>query len=230
MQNKTIPGARLLTAVPYLSEGGRVIDVGTDHAYLPIYLVREGIVSSALACDINFGPIESARANILAAGLADKISTMQTDGLHGTETYNPDHIMIFGMGGELIARILEEAPWTQQAHIDLVLQPMSRANTLRKWLTEHGFAILGETISYEDKYYQTIYARAGKIDVPYTEEELILGRENLKHPSELFEGFLKHEIGVYEAILRGKLRSAHADTTDEIRILNFLKKRLETIE
>jgi tRNA (adenine22-N1)-methyltransferase len=79
------PDARLMSAVGYLKKGGRVIDVGTDHAYLPIYLVREGIVSSALACDINKGPIDSARANIAAAELSDRISTLQTDGLHGTE-------------------------------------------------------------------------------------------------------------------------------------------------
>lgn len=230
MINVPTPDTRLQSAIPYLKKGGRAIDVGTDHAYLPIYLVREGIVRNALACDINRGPIDSARANIAAAGLDDRISTMQTDGLHGTENFVPDDIMVFGMGGELIVRILSEAPWIRSSEIGLILQPMSRAQVLRNWLCENGFAIVGETLTYEDKYYQTIAARYAPDAVEkYTEEECILGKHNIENMPPLFEGFLRHEIGVYEAILAGKARSSHADTRDEMRILKFLKQRLEKL-
>lgn len=230
MQNKSIPDSRLRSAVPYLRRGARAVDVGTDHAYLPIYLVEEGILSEALACDINRGPIESARTNIRAAGLEDRIRTLQTDGLQGVEAYAPDSIMIFGMGGELIVRILSDAPWVKNARIGLILQPMSRAHVLRRWLTENGFLITGESITYEDKYYQTIAARFDGNGAVYTEEECYLGRQNILEQPPLFEGFLRHEIGVYRAILRGKAKSEKADAREETRILNFLEKRLETLK
>ncbi len=223
-------GPRLLSAIPYLAPNARVADIGTDHAYLPIHLIREGLASQCLACDINRGPIESARANIASAGLTPKIGTLHTDGLHGVEAFSPDHILIFGMGGELIRQILSDAPWIKSPSVTLVLQPMSRAHLLRAWLEEFGFCIFGETVTYEDKYYQTIAARyGGTPEAPYTTEELYLGRRNLEAPTEHFKGFLQHEIGVLEAILRGKAQAASADTRAEKDLLRTFKTRLETL-
>ena len=230
MQTILTPSARLCSALPYLTQGGSVIDVGTDHAYLPIYLVEKGISSRALACDINLGPIESAGRNIAARGLAQKIGTLQTDGLHGTESFAPDDILIFGMGGELIIRILSEAPWVKDAGIGLILQPMTRAHLLRRWLLENGFSIVGETITHEDRYYQTIAARFSGKSEEYTEEELLLGKWNIQNSAPNLCGFIKHEIGVWEAIRRGKSQSASADTRDEDRTLQFLKERLEKLK
>ena len=230
MQPKSVLSARLLSALPYLKKRGAVIDVGTDHAYLPIYLVGEGISSRALACDINRGPIESAARNIAAAGLVHRIDTLCTDGLHGTEGFDPDNILIFGMGGELIIRILSEAPWVKDAGIGLVLQPMTRAHLLRHWLLENGFAIVGETITHEDRYYQTIAARYCGKSEEYTEEELLLGRLNIQNNAPNLAGFIEHEIGVWEAIRRGKAQAANADTRDEDRTLQFLKERLEILK
>lgn len=233
MQHTIIPDSRLRTAVPFLHRGGRAADVGTDHAYLPIYLVREGVISAAIACDINQGPIESARANIQAAGLSDRIETLCTDGLRGVEPFAPDDIMIFGMGGELIIRILSEAPWIRREEITLILQPMSRAHLLRRWLLENGFAIVDEALSFEEKHYQTVVARFSPTRergaCEYSEEELLLGKLNIERKPPLFEGFLRHEIGVYEAILRGKSKSKTADVREEERILGFLKNRLESM-
>ena len=231
MQTILTPSARLCSALPYLKKGGAVIDVGTDHAYLPIYLVGQHISSRALACDINRGPIESAARNIATAHLSKKITTLCTDGLHGAENFGADDVLIFGMGGELIMRILSEAPWVKDAGVGLVLQPMTRTHLLRAWLLENGFSIVGETITYEDKrYYQTVAARyCGKTE-EYTEEELLLGRLNIQNQSPNLRGFIEHEIGVWETILRGKSRAADADTRDEERVLNFLKKRLETLQ
>ena len=231
MQSIITPSARLLSALPYLTKGGAVIDVGTDHAYLPIYLVGQGISSRALACDINKGPIESAERNISAAGFAGKIDTLCTDGLHETENFQPDDVMVFGMGGELIMRILSEAPWLKNSNIGLVLQPMTRAHLLRAWLTRNGFEIVGETITYEDKrHYQTIAARYSGKNETYTEEELLLGRLNIQNNAPNLCGFVEHEIGVWESILRGKSRAVDADTRDEERVLKFLKARLEMLQ
>lgn len=226
MQNQTTPDSRLLSAVPYLCRGGRVIDVGTDHAYLPIYLIREGIVSHALACDINKGPIASARENIIAAGLEDRIDVRLTDGLHGTEDFCPDDVMIFGMGGELIVRILSEAPWVKGGRIGLILQPMSRVAVLRRWLLENGFAITGETVTFEDKYYQTLSARYCGERSEYTDAELLVGRHNIAARPPHFEGLVRHEIAVIEAIVAGKSRSERADTAKEENLMRELEKLL----
>ena len=230
MQSIIIPSARLLSALPYLKKGGAVIDVGTDHAYLPIYLVGQGISSRALACDINRGPIDSAAKNTAAAGLGGKINTLCTDGLHGAEPFGADNVLIFGMGGELIIRILSEAPWVKNSNIGLVLQPMTRAHLLRDWLLKNGFEIVGETITHEDRYYQTVAARYCGNTEKYTEEELLLGRLNIENNTPNLCGFVEHEIGVWEAILRGKSRAVDADTRDEERVLKFLKARLEKLK
>ncbi len=226
MQSQFKPDVRLLSACDFVTRGGCVADIGTDHAYLPIYLVANQYSARAVAADINEGPINSARANIAAAGLSDRIATLQTDGLHGVEAFAPDDVMIFGMGGELIVRILSEAPWLKEKQVGLILQPMSRAATLRRWLTENGFVITAERITFADKYYQTIAARpADRKAEPYTEEELLLGRFNIEARPPLFEGFLRHEIKVLDAILAGKSRAANADITEETR----LKQKLEAL-
>ena len=225
MQTNVTPDRRLLSAVDFITRGGRVVDVGTDHAYLPIYLVRQGLVSSALAADINEGPIQSARANVAAAGLQSQIDTLRTDGLCGVEPYAPNDVLIFGMGGELIVRILSEAPWICNERIGLILQPMSRASLLRAWLLDNGFAITGERITFEDKYYQTIAARyCGKRE-SYTEEELALGKWNIAARPPLFEGFLRHEIAVLNKIIDGKAQSRDANAAAEQQ----LKEKMERL-
>ena len=230
MYKNTIPDSRLRSAIPYLTPGGRAADIGTDHAYLPIYLVREGILSHALACDVNEGPIQSARANIRGAGLENQIATLRTDGLHGVEAYAPDDVMIFGMGGELIVRILSEAEWIKGRKVGLILQPMSRAAVLRRWLTGNGFCILGETLTFEDKYYQTIHARWQGDAEAYTEEECLLGRWNIETRPPLFRGFLEHEIGVRERIVAAKQNSLQTNAEKELAELQFLRKRLEELK
>ncbi len=230
MQNSLIIDSRLGSAIPYLKRGGCVADIGTDHAYLPIYLVKEGISSRAVACDVNEGPIRAARANIEAAGLSHRIDTLLTDGLCGVEKYAPDDILIFGMGGELIARILSDAPWIKREEISLVLQPMTKVATLRAWLAENGFAILGETVTKEEqRFYQTIYARWSGEKTEYTAEELLLGKRNIEEKPLLLAPMIKHEIRVLEGILEGKAKSRLADTREEEGLLKALKKRLEEL-
>ena len=158
-----------MTAVPYVRGGRLVADIGTDHAYLPIYLceqkkltptaAKNGETLCAIAADINKGPVERADEHIAAARLTGYIRTVQTDGLKGLDVYDPDDIIIFGMGGELIASILEAATWVNTAGKRLILQPMTHAEKLREYLLSEGYAIVGETLSREgDRIYQTICA------------------------------------------------------------------------
>ena len=223
------PDARLCSAVAYLTPGGRVADVGTDHAHLPIYLVAKGISSVAVASDLRKGPLERAEHNVREAGLTEKISLVLCDGLSKIKPYRPDDILIFGMGGELIASILDAAPWVKDPEIGLILQPMSRQETLRRYLLEHGFSILGESLTFVDRIYQTIYARYTGKQEHYTEEELLVGRLNLQSKPPLLRGLVEREIRILQDIIKGKEKSTLADKEREEQLLMSLQRRLEEL-
>ncbi len=226
MQTIQKPGVRLSAALPYLTRGGTLADIGTDHALLPIRAVAQGFSSRAVACDINRGPLESAKKNIEAAELTQSIDTLQTDGLHGVEPYAPDDVLVFGMGGELIVRILSQAPWVKNVDIGLVLQPMTRASLLRRWLSENGFAVTGESIVFEDKYYQIIAARYTGVPERHTDAEYAVGWQNIAARPPLFEGFVRHEIKVLQKIVLGKSRAKDADAAEERALIKQLEELL----
>lgn len=226
MPNAKHPDARLLSALPYIRRGGVAADIGTDHAYLPIELCRRGICARAVACDINRGPLESAQANIAAAGLSGRIDTFLTDGLHGVERWQPDDILVFGMGGELIVRILDEAPWVKDNRIGLILQPMSRAEVLRRYLWENGFSIVGETLSQADRIYRTLAARFTGVSEPFDETEALVGRDRFLSESPLAGAFLEGKIAVLESIAAGK-RAGGADAAYEEARIRDLRQKLQ---
>ena len=150
---------RLLTAVPFVREGKSLADIGTDHAYLPIYLFQSGKISCAVAADINRGPLDKARENIEKYGFEGEIKTILCDGLAKIDPDEVDDIAIFGMGGELIVKIIDEAPWLKNASKRMILQPMTHPEKLREYLFQNGFNILGESLSIDrGKIYQTICA------------------------------------------------------------------------
>ncbi len=208
---------RLLTAVPYIRGGRLVADIGTDHAYLPIYLCEQrkltpvtagnGETLCAIAADINKGPVERADQHIAAARLTKYIRTIQTDGLRGLDVYNPDDIIIFGMGGELIAAILEASPWVAQVGKRLILQPMTHAEKLREYLLSAGYAIIGETLSREgDRIYQTICAEPaeeGSTPPALTPAELAVGQAK-------FRCSTSEQKGLYATLIDKTIRTETA--------------------
>ena len=137
-------GARLLTAASLVRKGTKAADIGTDHAYLPIYLIKNNISSKVLACDLRKGPLDNARENIIKAGCENKIELRLSDGLDCVKSDEVDDIIICGMGGTLIADILSRADWLKNSHYNLVLQPQSHADDLRRYLFENGFEIFKE--------------------------------------------------------------------------------------
>lgn len=217
---------RLLSASGFVRAGGKVADIGSDHAYLPIYLCMQGKIRSAVASDINEGPVARARINVASFHLGKKIEVVRADGLSGIEQYSPDDIVICGMGGELIASIIAAAKWTKNPKIRLILQPMTHADKLRAFLLENGYSIVGETLAREDKIYQVICAEYTGSTESYSECELILGRLNiLGATSELFD-YATYVRSVFETRLRGK-SSAGEDVSMETRIISELDKILK---
>lgn len=150
---------RLLTVASLVRHGAVVADVGTDHAYLPIYLISSGVATRAVASDINEGPLSRAENNVRRFTMSDRIALCLTPGLEGIEAYAPTDVLICGMGGELIASILEAAPFVQNPAIRLILQPMTSVRELRIWLAANGFTISEERFAAEkEKLYVVLCA------------------------------------------------------------------------
>lgn len=174
--------ARLEAAARLVGEG-TVADIGSDHALLPIELVRRG-TPRALASDINEGPCERARIHVRAAGLTDKITVKCCPGLDGIEEFAPDNIIIAGMGGELIASILGASDYPEKSECRLILQPMTMHGELRRFLAD-GYRITHETVVREGgKHYQLMAAVWDGERRTFTDAELRLGALNLARAAE----------------------------------------------
>ena len=158
-----------------------LVDVGTDHAYLPAVLLLEGKIRGAIAADLRPGPLNRARATVEELGLEGKVKFCLCDGLAEISPREADAVAIAGMGGETIAAILAAAPWTRDMGTLLVLQPMSSMADLRGWLGTHGYRIEAEELSCEgDTLYTAMAVRAGEMG-PMTDAERWVGR-NSPHP------------------------------------------------
>ncbi len=216
---------RLSTVASFVRNGATVVDVGTDHAYLPIYLVQTKKAKKAIATDINEGPLTRAKENIAQNNLENEIVTYISNGLDNIEVYLPDDILICGMGGELIAEIIEKSIYAKNSDVNLILQPMTSVRELRDYL-KNGFSIYDETVVYEDgKFYQIICARYDGKMHDYSEIELEIGKINIRNKPSDFEGFVHHAIEKKKKIFLG-LKRANRDTAiieNEIMELEKLK-------
>ena len=135
-----------------LIEGRFVCDVGTDHGYLPCYAVSSGICDRALACDVAEGPLSSAEEHIRASGLSDRIETVLSDGLDSVPLDEVTDIVLAGMGGELIAAILGRCEKIKDGSVNIIMQPMTKPEYLRKWLHENGFSVTSEKACISGKF------------------------------------------------------------------------------
>lgn len=143
MQGETLD-RRLQCAARQVRMGSRLADIGTDHALLPVALVRSGVCPYAVASDIRTDPAERAWRAVEEAQLADRIEVRLGPGLSVLQPEEADDLVIAGMGGETIVSILGEAPWIRSSHFRLILQPMSRPEVLRRWLHRAGFLLEAE--------------------------------------------------------------------------------------
>lgn len=158
---------RLLAIADRVPSGTTVVDVGTDHAYIPAWLVAQGICPSAWAADIQKGPLENARDTIERENLTDKVALRLGPGLAPIRGESPQSIIIAGMGGILISEILEADIAIARQAETLILQPMSGFTELRRWLVTHGFRITEECLVKEGRrLYEIICAKSGDSQVP----------------------------------------------------------------
>ena len=156
---------RLELVASFVPQGAILLDVGSDHAYLPIELVERGQIKSAIAGEVVEGPYQSAVKNVEANGLKEKIQVRLANGLAAFEEADQVSVItIAGMGGRLIARILEEG-LDKLANVErLILQPNNREDDLRIWLQENGFQIVAESILEEaGKFYEILVVEVGQM-------------------------------------------------------------------
>ncbi len=216
---------RLEAAASLVRPGATAADVGTDHAYLPIYLVGAGIAHSAVASDINEGPLQRADANVRRFGMEGKIALRLTPGLAGIEAFSPTDILICGMGGELIASILEAAPFTRDPQIRLILQPMTSARELRVWLAEQGFAITEERFAAEkEKLYVVMAATYTGIPYVLSEADSYAGF-GCAHP--LYRQWIARQITGLQKQAAGLAKAGRPDAALEA-LIGELKARIQT--
>ena len=161
-------GHRLKTAADMVRKGAKVADIGTDHAYLVAYLLLNNISSFGYACGINPNPLKKAEATIKENLLEDRAELVLCDGLLGLSKDLADDIVIAGMGGETIISILENCSWSKDETKHYILQPMTKASILRKYLCENGFEIEDETAVIDSNRVYTVMSvyYTGKVSAP----------------------------------------------------------------
>ena len=133
---------RLKLCADFVRSGAKLADIGTDHAYLPVWLCRIGRCPCAIAADINPEPLKRGQSTIIESGMSGRIETRLSDGLKEIKSDEADDIVIAGMGGELIDKILSECSFATDSSKHFILQPMTKSEVLIAWLCENGFKIL----------------------------------------------------------------------------------------
>lgn len=220
---------RLRTAAELVRRGRKTVDVGTDHGYLPAFLVMGGITDNVTAADIGRGPLDNAKNTFEKYDLFGKIETVQSDGLEKIDR-DTDEIIICGMGGTLIAEILGKAEWIKHGEIHLVLQPMTHSYDVRKFLCENGFYIDTEKFCTDTgRDYVVISAyydgkEHSRNDFYYYFGDVATGET----PSE--KGYMKKQKFYVKSRYDGLMLSDNEDDAKQFaKVLDGIKKRWSEI-
>ena len=217
---------RLERILSYIQDGTGVIDVGTDHGYLPAALAAQGYSGNILAADIRSGPLNSAIRTAEAAAVSDRIDFLLCDGLDKCPPEAVDTIVIAGMGGDTICGILDRAEWCMDRRYHLILQPMTRAEVLRYWLIYNEFEIIMEDlIDDSGEIYPLFTARFGG-STKLSDAELYTGSYGMIRENPLFREFLHRQITRFERAAKGLRSAARADASGRLAIMETILKQL----
>ena len=207
---------RLQAIAELIPPYGGVVDVGTDHGYIPLWLLQKGFKGHVSATDINEGPLNSAKASAKELDMENRMSFHLCDGLATVDPSTVSTVVIAGMGGENISAILQAAPWTKRGKV-LILQPMSKAERLRKWLYDNDYCVIIDTLVEDGAIYELLVAIGGQ-DKEYTPAQLQTGHYNLVLTSPLFPSRLDALIEKYRRALKG-LSNSNEDTENRRKSL-----------
>lgn len=216
-----------LRIVAHMCDKGAVMaDIGTDHGYLPIYLVQEGIAPSAIAMDLRKGPLEKAKKHICDNCLEDRIQTRLSDGLEKLSKNEADIITICGMGGRLIADIVTKGKDVITQNTILVVSPQSEVGEFRHFLVSQGFEIEDEQMLKEDgKYYFIIKCRKSEESVcsEFSETQYQYGWKLLDSKDKTLYEYLIKEKETNEGI-SNSIKKDESNPTVKLRLQQLSQK------
>lgn len=194
---------RLSSVASMVTAGNCLADVGTDHGYVPIYLYERNVIPRAIAMDVNKGPLERAELHIAESGMKNVIETRLSDGLAALKAGEADSIVIAGMGGPLMIRILSAYPEVTASAKELILQPQSEIAEVRIWLYEQGYEIIEEHMVFEDgKYYPMFKAVKNQEAEKLTDLEYKFGRLEVLKEQSVLKSYIMRELANKQAILK----------------------------
>ncbi|MEG0322031.1 MAG: class I SAM-dependent methyltransferase [Oscillospiraceae bacterium] len=205
---------RLQAVAKEIPQGAHMADVGTDHGYLPTWLIQTGRVERLIASDLRQAPLERARRNVQKHEVADRVDLRLCDGLAGIRPDEVDTVVIAGMGGEIIAKILAAAPWTKACRC--ILQPMSSHPDLRRWLWSNGYQITLEQLVREGKVLYTVLTATGGESGPFSPAECWAGKQRQGDDAPLRHEYLTRRIRQAEIECAGLARSKIASDRDRL--------------
>ncbi|CAI2603997.1 tRNA (adenine(22)-N(1))-methyltransferase [Apilactobacillus kunkeei] len=220
---------RLKVVADFVPQNSRVADIGSDHAYLPVYLMKQKQIEFGIASEVAKGPLDNAIQEIKAEGLSDRIDTRLADGLLSVQPEDEINcVTIAGMGGTLIKNILENGKSHLSGKELLILQPNVGEDRLRTWLMNNKYEISDETILREDGHtYEIIVAKRTDKDVQYSQQEIKFGPFLLKQHSDVFVEKWENEIKRIEMVIDQMNLAKHDKPVDKI---NSMKKEIEEIK
>ncbi len=193
---------RLSSVASMVTAGNCLADVGTDHGYVPIYLYERNVIPHAIAMDVNKGPLERATLHIAESGMKEAIETRLSDGLAALKPGEAESVVIAGMGGPLIIRILSAYPETTESLKELILQPQSEIPEVRIWLYESGYEIVEEHMVFEDgKYYPMFKAVKNPQAEKLSDLEYKFGKLSVLGEKDVLKAYLVREVANKQNIL-----------------------------
>lgn len=189
-----------LTAIKNLVEPNLIVaDIGTDHAFVPIALIKEGIAPKCYACDVIVGPCKIARNNIEQEGLSNKIEVIQSDGFENVPE-DAEVAILAGMGFTTARQIMEDALPRLYKFKQIIVQVNKDVMDLRKWISDHHFTITNEEIVYDDRFYQIVVFNTN-YHPEYSDLHITFGPHLMKERSELFIEYCEESLKTYKMIL-----------------------------
>lgn len=202
---------RLQCIADYIEPGSRVVDVGTDHGYIPVWLICNNVCSSVIASDINAGPLKKAEQNAEKNGVRNAIKFLLCPGLEGCNPDEVDTIIISGMGGETVIGILEKSPWALSK--TLIIQPQTKLVELRSWMSRNGYVVKDASLVDDSgRIYVVLKVSAGECS-KLTEARLYVDDSLISKCDPLLESYNENLIKKINFKISGLERATVADTS-----------------